>query len=364
VAAYAEPDFILNWLLVTWSFLGLGLRLTLKAAPALLTQERPGLPVLVLIQATALCPALILALGYLGAFLRPGAAGPAGGLNLPAWLLMAAAQALGLAQARKYGPVTAWSNAWLLTLALGLGQLASALIHQAGGAAFLKDLGRLAALLAVLALLTRPPRRLSILSEPGLFRAAGVALSALVMGRFLSLTLDPADRPGFFGFLPILNLTDLAQAAAFILPGLFLRRRAPELARGPAADFLWPALFFIWFNVALARSVHHLGGVPYQFEALLRSDLCQAVWAVAWAAAGLGAMIVGHKTGRRSVWLFGAALAAADLAKIFFLDLAQAGAAGRLAALAGLGAALALAGYIAKPPPAPGLGATFPPPTL
>ena len=284
--AQAEPFFILNWLLIVWSVFSLGLWLAGRLAPGLLISRRPGSPsLLVLAHILPLIPALPLALGFVWSFLGLELNGMSGGMDPAAWAIWSLAQGLGLAQARRLTPVAAWSNTFLLILTLALSQAAAALVKTSP--AFIQDMGRLAVLLVVLALCARPPR-LALFQELHLCRAAGQVLSCLALWRGLALILDPADRPGFFGFLPLLNLTNLAQAAAFWLPVVFLRRlSAPD--RPPALNFFQGLLLFIWLNVALARTVHHLAGVPYQFGALFGSTIFWAVCAGVWSGLGLWA---------------------------------------------------------------------------
>jgi len=296
--AFAEPSAILNWLLAAWSLLSFGLWLAGRAAPDLLCSSNPGSPsLLVLAQMVPLVPALALALGFLWPLLRTDFNGSAAELNPAAWALWALAQSLGLAQARPFVAVSAWSNVFLLVLALVLGQ-AAAVLAQAGPP-FGQDLARLAALFGVLVLLARPPR-LAFFQEPGLCRIAGLALGGLVLWRGLILALDPADRPGFLGFLPVFNLTDLAQAATFWLPVAFLRRLAFP-ARYPALDFLQGALFFFWLNLVLARAIHHLTGVPYQPEALFASQPFRLACIGVWSALGLGFWLAGRRRRGRTL---------------------------------------------------------------
>jgi hypothetical protein len=290
LTASADPSFILNWLLAVWSVFSLGLWLAGRLAPGLLAYRRPGSPpLLILAQSLPLIPALALALSFLWSFL--GFTGWLGELNPAAWLLWSLAQGLGLAQARRLTPTAAWSNAIIITLALTLSQTAAALVQN--GSAFGQDMMRLAAILGVLALCVRPPR-LVVFQELSLCRIAGQILGGLALWRALTLALDPADRPGFFGFLPFLNLTDLAQAAAFWLPLAFLRRLVAQ-ERPPVLDLLQRLVFFIWLNVVLARAIHHLTGLPYQLGALLGSANFWFVLAVVWGGLGLGAWFAGRR---------------------------------------------------------------------
>jgi hypothetical protein len=281
---YAEPSFILNWLLIVWSIFSLCLWLAGRTSPDLLTCGRLDSPPLMLLaQALPILPALILVLGFLWPFLEADFTGRPGELNPVAWILWSLAQALGLAQARQRTQVAAWSNAFILTLTLALVQAAPALVLVTP--AFGQEMARLAILLGILGLCARPPR-LAIFQDLNLCRTAGLALSCLALWQGLTLTLDPADRPGFFGFLPVLNLTNLLHAAALWLPVAFLHRlTAPE--RPPALNFLQAILFFLWLNVVLARAVYHLTGVPYQLEDLFGSTLFLGIFAVVWGGMGL-----------------------------------------------------------------------------
>ena len=285
VTAYAESDFILNWLLAAGSVFGLGLWLAGRAAPELLVPRRPGsTPLLLLAQFLPLIPALLLALDCLWPLLGVNISLQPDELNPAAWAIWIPAQVLGLSQARRLTPLaTAWSNAFILSLALVLSQAAAALVQN--GPDFGRDMARLTVLLGALALCARPPRP-AFFQDLSLCRIAGLALGGLALWQGLALTLDPADRPGFFGFLPVLNLTNLAQAAALWLPMAFLRRlTAPN--RPPALDCLQAILFFLWLNVALARAVYNLTGVPYQIWPLLSSPVFLIVCAVVWGGVGL-----------------------------------------------------------------------------
>ena len=292
--AYSEPSFILNWLLIVWSLFSLGLWLAGRTAPELLTcgSMKNSPPLMLLAQALPLLPALILVLGFLWPFLEVGFTEWPGELNPVAWILWTLSQGLGLSQAQQRTHVAAWSNAFILTLALALSQAAPALINATPN--FGQEMVRLAVILGILALCARPPR-LALFQDLKLCRTAGLALSCLALWQGLALTLDPANRPGFFGFLPVLNLTNLAQAAALWLPVAFLRRlTAPE--RPQALNLLQAILFFIWLNVVLARALYHLTGVPYELGSLFSSPLFLSIFAVVWG--GLGLWFAGRRRGQ------------------------------------------------------------------
>ena len=297
VGAQVGTSFILNWLLVVWSLFSLGLWLAGRNDPELLTSGPSDSPsFLVLAQALPLFPALTLVLGFFLPTLEVDFTEP-GELNPAAWALWSLSQGLGLAQAKRFSLVSAWSNAFILALTLALSQAAPALFQRSP--VFGQDMARLAAILGVLFLCSRPPR-VAIFQELNLCRTAGLILSCLSLWQGLTLTLDPADRPGFFGFLPVLNLTNLAQAAALWLPVAFLRRlTAPD--RPPALNLLQSILFFLWLNVVLARAVYHLAGVPYQLGALSNSAIFWGVCAGVWG--GLALWFAGRRLGGQGLHL-------------------------------------------------------------
>gem|GEM_PF-1769264 len=278
--------------------------------------------------------------------------GPPDAFALLAWLLTFLVQALAIKQARRYIPAGFWLTAWGLALALLGGR---ALFTLAQGwhfpAAWLEPIRLLPVLLGLTLIWRSIPRRL--FQEPGLLNVLAAFLAGLSLWRFLALAADPAGAAGLLPYVPLLNAVDLVQAASCILPLMALHSLAgedfPELRRN--LIYALGILLFVWLNLALGRAVHHYAGVPYSAAALFGSNYFQAASALVWGLVGIGAMITGHRAGRRVQWLLGASLMALDLAKIFFIDLSKVGTVGRIISFVAVGLLLILVGYFAPLPP-------------
>jgi uncharacterized membrane protein len=164
---------------------------------------------------------------------------------------------------------------------------------------------------------------------------------------------DGAPTP--FVFVPLANPLEVALLAS----GLVLWRWAAGAAalapgevpsvRQRAAGAAAAAWLFV--TMAAARAVHHLGGVPFTFDALASSSTFQATLSLLWAIGGCGAMLVGARRGERVVWYVGAGLVAVVFAKLLLVELSSAGELGRLVSFLGVGVLLLVFGYFAPLPP-------------
>src|SRR5690606_15018028 len=130
----------------------------------------------------------------------------------------------------------------------------------------------------------------------------------------------------------------------------FGARWAWPVVRGPAAGhaIAFAAWWFLTF--AVARAVHQLAGMPYEFDAAFSSMLLQAALSLTWGLAALVAMVVGARRGERAVWLVGGGLMAVVVAKLFVLDLGNSGTVERIVSFIGVGALLLVVGYLAPVP--------------
>jgi uncharacterized membrane protein len=103
--------------------------------------------------------------------------------------------------------------------------------------------------------------------------------------------------------------------------------------------------------MAVARTVHHWAGVPFDLERLAESNVLQASLSIVWGSTALLGMIVGARTGRRSVWLAGSILMAVVVAKLFIVELGNTGTVTRVVSFLGVGVLLLVVGYFAPVPP-------------
>ena len=163
---------------------------------------------------------------------------------------------------------------------------------------------------------------------------------------------DPAPLP----FVPLVNPLDLTQGFVLVAmltwtlrlraEGIDLRAAIPrELRLGVAA-----LLVFVWLNALALRTVHHASGIPYEFDALWRSPLVQAMLSLLWTVCALAAMVWSNRRAARLGWIAGAALLAVVVAKLFVVDLSRVGTIERIVSFIGVGLLLLLIGYLAPVP--------------
>ncbi|MDR1972718.1 MAG: DUF2339 domain-containing protein [Treponema sp.] len=173
-----------------------------------------------------------------------------------------------------------------------------------------------------------------------------------VMGLWFFVTLflsgDPAPLPFY---IPILNPLDLEEAFCIVL---FLLWQLPE--RGGIPVLKRPALFtivdsavFLFITALTARAVHFYGGIPY--HALAYSDVFHLCLFIVWAVYGIGHVIGGNRLALRKLWIAGAVLTVADIAKFLVLDLSRAAAALRIVSFFVAGLLLLFIGWAAPLPP-------------
>ncbi|HEX6994721.1 MAG TPA: DUF2339 domain-containing protein [Gammaproteobacteria bacterium] len=184
--------------------------------------------------------------------------------------------------------------------------------------------------------------------------ACGGALAMLVAATLVANAVSPGDAAPL-PYVPIANPLDLA--SAFVL---FVAYRGWQAARaympaafgrGDKAGLVLAGLGLVLLTAAVARAVHHLGGVPFDFERLAESTILQAALSIVWGTAALGGMLVGARTSRRDVWIAGAALMAVVVAKLFVVELGSTGTVARVVSFLGVGALLLVVGYFAPAPP-------------
>ena len=195
-----------------------------------------------------------------------------------------------------------------------------------------------------------------------LFASVFLVAGQVICLAWLSLvqTGDPAPWP----YVPVVNPFDLAMLFALLCAMLSLaaiRRESGMAGAGEVPSYLYPyrlmlaAAFFIMTTLALVRAVHHLGGVPWNIDALYDSVIVQTALSIYWGLLGFAGMIWGTRSTRRPVWLTGAGFMALVVIKLFLVDLGNSGTIERIISFIGIGALLLVVGYFAPAPP--GIGA-------
>jgi uncharacterized membrane protein len=155
-------------------------------------------------------------------------------------------------------------------------------------------------------------------------------------------------------YVPLVNPLELA-CLLVLVAALRWRRvlEAEGLATPEPVRRAVAAGVFLWLLVtmAVARTVSHWNGVPFDFDSLAASTTFQSALSIVWGVAGLSAMLVGTRTARRLVWLAGAVLMAVVVAKLFLVDLGNTGTLARVVSFLGVGVLLLVVGYFAPVPP-------------
>ena len=109
---------------------------------------------------------------------------------------------------------------------------------------------------------------------------------------------------------------------------------------------------FVALNGVVLRTAHHWGDVPWRLSSLLASKPLQAALTLTWTLTALAAMVVATKRRLRPLWMLGAALLAAVVAKLFLVDLGALSGLPRVVAFLGVGVLLLVIGFLSPLPPA------------
>lgn len=156
-------------------------------------------------------------------------------------------------------------------------------------------------------------------------------------------------------YLPLLNPLDLTTGYAALLAVASWRLTAPggerrlpdwlpQLAAGAA---------YVWFNLMLLRSAAHFLDIPYQLEALFRSQFVQAMLSLVWSATALVLMRFAARRLLRKPWMAGAGLLGLVILKLFLVDLSNIGGIERIVSFLGVGVLMLAIGYLAPFPTEP-----------
>ena len=171
----------------------------------------------------------------------------------------------------------------------------------------------------------------------------------VILGCVLAGSFHPGN-PHPLVYIPLVNPVELLQA--FSLAALFQwystqpfkpSDHTPRLAFG--------ILAFVALNGAIARTTHHLAGVPFEFAPLWSTAVFQTLLSVVWTTAALAVMLSASRTGLRREWRLGAALLTAAVIKLFIVDLAGTGELTRIVSFLVVGGLILLMAYVSPLPP-------------
>lgn len=183
---------------------------------------------------------------------------------------------------------------------------------------------------------------------------AGAVLGALVVVTLLANLASPGDAAPL-AYVPVLNPLEIVSVFVLVLLVHWLavqaRERAAFALAAPPRAAVAGVLGWFLLTMAVARAVHHYAGVPFDLDSLGRSTTLQAALSIVWGATALTAMTIGARRVHRAVWITGAGLMAVVVAKLFLVDLGNAGTLGRIVSFLGVGVLLLIVGYFAPVPP-------------
>ncbi|MFN8443482.1 MAG: DUF2339 domain-containing protein [Caldilineaceae bacterium] len=193
----------------------------------------------------------------------------------------------------------------------------------------------------------------------GIVAALPLALYLVICLLILNIDLSGLSDP--LPYLPVLNPLTLTMIAVFVTLWAWLRHSG-QAASDSQREVLWGAklalgaLAFVAFNAGLARDVHHLTGVAFDWESLFASEVLQTTYAIVWSVIALVLMFWANRRGQRengwsAVWYFGAAVLALTVLKLFLVDLANTGAIARIVSFMGVGLLIIVIAYFAPLPP-------------
>ena len=158
--------------------------------------------------------------------------------------------------------------------------------------------------------------------------------------------LSPGDASPL-PYLPLANPLDVTLALAL---GGDVGRRFAGIRNG-AVRWLGVGLF-VALNGVVLRTAHHWGDMPWRLSSLLASKPLQAALTLTWSATALAAMVAATKRRLRPLWMVGAVLLAAVVAKLFLIDLGALSGLPRVIAFLGVGLLLLVIGFLSPLPPA------------
>jgi uncharacterized membrane protein len=116
----------------------------------------------------------------------------------------------------------------------------------------------------------------------------------------------------------------------------------------------WRALLLLGFvalNGVIARATHFLGGVPFELGALWASPRYQTAVSISWTLVSLAAMAGATRLHIRPLWVAGAGLLSAVVAKLFLVDLVGIGTVARIVSFIAVGVLVLVIGYLSPLPP-------------
>ncbi len=180
----------------------------------------------------------------------------------------------------------------------------------------------------------------------------------------LSISFNHTGNLAPLPYLPLLNLVDLLLLTLLLALMRWLQIAEIAVANRVGLKWVLGSYIFLLFNGALIRSVHHLAGVPFEWEALFQSALLQIAFVLTWGIVALGLMVIGHRQQHVTIWYTGGVILGVTVLKLFFVDLANTEPLVRIVSFIGVGLLMIVIAYFAPSPPVTSPPLTSPPVTI
>lgn len=176
------------------------------------------------------------------------------------------------------------------------------------------------------------------------------ALRTLLAAAFALVFAVGLFQPGAstpLAFVPLLNPLDLLQGTMLLFLALW-SREAPALHAARVPLLAGAALAFV--TAVTLRGAHHWGDVPWE-PSMFSTGVVQTALTVVWSVLGVAGWIAGSRRGERGLWLAGAVLMAAVLAKLVLVDRQHLGNLLGIVSFLAYGLLCTAVGYFAPVPP-------------
>ncbi|MGY3231017.1 putative membrane protein [Luteibacter sp. HA06] len=174
------------------------------------------------------------------------------------------------------------------------------------------------------------------------------AALALFLAGVIALGTAGASNP--LVFIPVLNPVDLLLIAVLLLTARGISDAVVPASTRRLRPAVIAVMFFIIATSMTLRSVHHLGGVPWD-NSMPGSSLAELSLTVVWSIIGVVAWVLGSKRGQRLLWMAGAVTMALVLAKLLLVDRGHLGNLFGIASFMAYGVLCTVIGYLAPAPP-------------
>lgn len=254
--------------------------------------------------------------------------------------------------AHRVAAVLAATIAWVRWLAIGTAAIVLAFDFATTMGQGWKVLAAAMPTLLLAALVLWRPRviaaPLAVYAEAIRNAVGGCAAVALFFAGVIALGTAGEPRP--LVFIPVLNPVDLLLIAVILFTARGISDASVPVEVRRVRPAVLAVMFFIVATSMTLRSVHHLGGVPWD-NAMPGSSLAELSLTVVWSIIGVVAWVLGSKRGQRLLWMAGAGTMALVLAKLLLVDRGHLGNLFGIASFIAYGLLCTVIGYLAPAPP-------------